>query len=65
MKQATTYKLLGGTAGIGSKSNPSDYILTTKDSGYGRTLMQFLELGKEMQGRLLGYMMHLVLESIK
>ena len=52
----TPYELLGGTDGIGSRSSPSEYILVTKDSEYGRTLMQFLELEKGMQGRLLGYM---------
>ena len=52
----TPYELLGGTDGVGSRSNPSEYILVTKDSEYGRTLMQFLELEKGMQGRLLGYM---------
>ena len=52
----TPYELLGEIDGIGSRSNPSEYILATKDSKYGRALMQFLELEKEMQGRLLGYM---------
>ena len=52
----TPYELLGGTDGIGSRSNPSEYILVTKNSEYGRALMQFLELEKGMQGRLLGYM---------
>ena len=52
----TPYELLGGTDGTGNRSNPSDYILVTKDSEYGRALMQFLELDKGMQGRLLGYM---------
>ena len=50
------YELLGGTDGNGSRSNPSEYILVTKDSEYGRALMQFLELDKGMQGRLLGYL---------
>ena len=50
------YELLGGTDGNGSRSNPSDYILVTKDSEYGRALMQFLELDKGLQGRLLGYL---------
>ena len=52
--EVTSYKLLGGTDGIGSRSNPSEYILVTKGSEYGRALMQFLELEKGMQGRLLG-----------
>ena len=52
----TPYELLGGTDGNGGRSNPSDYILVTKDSEYGRALMQFLELDKGLQGRLLGYL---------
>ena len=51
----TLYELLGGSDGIGSGSDPSEYILVTKDSKYG-TLMQFLELEEGMQGRLIGYM---------
>ena len=43
-----------GANGIGSRSNPSEYILVTKDSEYGRALTQFLELDNGMQGRLLG-----------
>ena len=34
--EVTSYKLLGGTDGIGSRSNPSEYILVAKDSEYGR-----------------------------
>ena len=45
----TPYELQGGTDGIGSRSNPSEYIMVTKDSEYGRALMQFLELEKGMQ----------------
>ena len=56
----TPYELLGGTDGIGSRSNPSEYILVTKDSEYGRALMQFFELEKGMQGRLLGYLQALL-----
>ena len=52
----TLYELLGGTDGIGSMSDPSEYILVTKDFEYGRALMQFLELEEGMQGRHLGYM---------
>ena len=52
----TPYELLGGTDGVGSRSNPADYILVTKDSEYGKAFMQFLELDKEKQGRLLGHM---------
>ena len=46
----TPYELFGGTDGIGSRSNPSEYILATKDFEYGRAWMQFLELEKGMQG---------------
>ena len=42
----TPYELLGGTDGIDSRSDPSEYILATNDSEYGRALMQFLELEK-------------------
>ena len=56
MATVTPYELLGGTDGIGSRSNPSEYILVTKDSEYGRALMQFLELEKGMQDRLLRHM---------
>ena len=46
----TLYELLGGSDGIGSGSDPSEYILATNDSEYGRALMQFLEQEKGMQG---------------
>lgn len=48
--------MLVGANRIGSRSNPSEYILATKDSEYGRALMQFLEMEKGMQGWLLGYL---------
>ena len=38
---ATPYELLGGTDGIGGRSNPSEYILATKDFEYGRAVMHF------------------------
>ena len=38
---AAPYELLGGTDGIGSWSNPSEYILATKDFEYGRAVMHF------------------------
>ena len=53
-------ELLGGTDGIGSRSNPFVYTWVTKDSEYERALVQFLELEKRMQGRLLGYMQVIV-----
>ena len=43
----TPNELLEGTDGIGSRSDPSEYILVTKDSEYGRALMQFLNGRKE------------------
>ena len=36
------------------------YTWVTKDSEYERALVQFLELEKRMQGRLLGYMQVIV-----
>lgn len=47
----TPYELHGGANGIGSRSNPSENILVTKDSEYGRALMQFLELEWRKEGR--------------
>ena len=32
----TPYELLGGTDGVGCRSNPSEYILVTKDAEYVR-----------------------------
>ena len=60
MLDVTPYELHGGANGIGSRSNPSENILVTKDSEYGRALMQFLELEKGRQGRLFGYMQALL-----
>ncbi|MCR5812314.1 MAG: hypothetical protein K6G34_13210 [Lachnospiraceae bacterium] len=54
------YELLGGTDVIGNMRNPYEYILVTKDSEYGRVLMQFLELEKGMKDRLLGDLQALV-----
>ena len=52
----TPYELLGGTDGIGSRSNPSEMILIDKNSEYGSAVMEFLALDKVRQGRLLGYL---------
>ena len=41
----TPYELLGGTDGVGSRSNPSD-----------SAIMDFLALDRGNQGRLLGYL---------
>ena len=43
----TLNELLGGTDGIGSRSNPSEYILVATNSEYGRALMKFLNWRKE------------------
>ena len=52
----TPYELLGGTDGVGSRSNPSDMILIDKNSEYGSAVMDFLALDKGNQGRMLGYL---------
>ena len=56
----TPYELLGGTDGVGSRSNPSDMILIDKNSEYGNAIMDFLALDKGNQGRLLGYLKALI-----
>ena len=35
----TPYELLGGTDGVGSRSNPSDMILIDKNSGSGSAIL--------------------------
>ena len=52
----TPYELLGGTDGVGSRSNPSNMILIDKNSEYGNAIMDFLALDKGNQGRMLGYL---------
>ena len=52
----TPYELLGGTDGVGTRSNPSDMILIDKNSEYGSAVKDFLALDKARQGRLLGYL---------
>jgi len=52
----TPYELLGGTDGVGSRSNPSDMILIDKNSEYGSAIMDFLALDKGNQERMLGYL---------
>ena len=54
--EVTPYELLGGTDGVGSRSNPSDMILIDKNSEYSSVIMDFLSLAKGNQGRLLGYL---------
>lgn len=50
------YELLGGTDVVGSRSNPSEFILVEKNSEIGESLMTFYSLDREKQGRILGYM---------
>ena len=52
----TPYELLGGTDGVGNRSNPSDFILVEKNSELGRSILTFFALDKEKQGRVLGYL---------
>ncbi len=54
--QVTPYELLGGTDGVGSRSNPSEVILREKESELGRMVVEFTRMDKGLQGRLLGYM---------
>ena len=49
-------ELLDGTDGVGTRSNPSDFILIDKNSEYGEALMEFMALDKGRQGKLLGYL---------
>ena len=52
----TSNEILEGTDGIGSRSNPSEYELVTKDSDNGRVLTQFLglEWRKECRAKFSG-----------
>ena len=50
------YELLGGTDVVGTRSNPSEFILVEKNSEIGESLMTFYSLDREKQGRILGYM---------
>ena len=52
----TPYELLGGTAGVGNRTNPSYFILVEKNSELGRSILTFFALDKEKQGRVLGYL---------
>ena len=52
----TPYELLGGTDGVGNRSNPSDFILVEKNSELGESILTFFALDKEKQGRVLGYL---------
>ena len=54
--EVTPYELLGGTDGKGSRSNPSSLILIEKNSEVGRAVIDYLNMDKGRQGRLLGYM---------
>ena len=50
------YELLGGTDGVGTRSNPSEFLLIDKQSKLGRAAIEFLSMDAGMQGRILGYM---------
>ena len=52
----TPYELLGGTDGVGSRSNPSEVLLVEKESELGKVICEFLSMDKGLQGRLIGYM---------
>ena len=52
----TPYELLGGTDGVGNRSNPSDFILVEKNSELGRSILTFFFFFLEKQGRVLGYL---------
>ena len=52
----TPYELLGGTDGVGNRSNPSEFILVEKNSELGQSILTFFALDKEKQGRILGYL---------
>lgn len=52
----TPYELLSGTEGEGQRSNPSEMIVIEKNSEHGQAITQFLQMNREMQARLLGYM---------
>lgn len=52
----TPYELLGGTDGVGNRSNPSEFILVEKNSELGRSILTYFALDKEKQGRVLGYL---------
>ena len=52
----TPYELLGGTDGVGNRSNPSEVLLVEKESEQGKVICEFLSMDKGLQGRLIGYM---------
>jgi len=52
----TPYELLGGTDGVGNRSNPAEVIILNKDSEMGRLVVGYSNMDKGLQGRLLGYM---------
>ena len=55
----TPYELLSGTEGEGLRSNPSETLILKKDSDEGKLMLDYLNLDKKAQGRLLGYLMAL------
>ncbi len=54
--EVTHYELLGGTEGVGRRSNPSQTYVIEKDSDVGRIVEDYLSMDKNRQGRLMGYM---------
>ena len=52
----TPYELLSGTDGKGLRSNPSETLILKKNSDEGKLMLDFLDLDKKAQGRLLGYL---------
>ena len=51
----TPYELLGGTDGVGNRSNPADMIIIDKKSEIGQILLEYTSLDKTAQGRFRGY----------
>ncbi len=50
------YELLSGTEGVGLRNHPSNVIVIDKNSEFGQAAVEFLQMDREMQARLLGYM---------
>lgn len=52
----TPYELLGGTDGIGKRSNPAEMIILDKNSEIGQLVVEYSKMNTDMQNRILGYM---------
>ena len=50
------YELLSGTDGQGEKSRKADYIIVDKDTELGEFLLEFQQMDKKSQERIMGYM---------